>query len=153
MGRNPVLTRNADTGQLSVYFGDLAPAVGPTLNEKMNAAKYISERGYGMPAQAIHVATEVQAYMTQIAGDRSLGMIPVATKFAIRDLVRAAIAAHAPAQKVIDVVSDTGGGPTSQPHAGSDLLPQDDADGDAPASAGDDATDDDSGQQSDDSDE
>jgi hypothetical protein len=107
-GKNPTLVEIEDPETGETYHEvryDERGGVPPTLEQKMRAAQEISNRGWGQPAQMIQLEAELRGQIDHTAGGLSLGALPAAAVFALKDALNARRALQGQPASVIDATA------------------------------------------------
>lgn len=95
-GKIPKITRD-DDGNITGVGEDFGPA--PTLDHRMLAIARIVERGYGQPAQHMHIEAEVRAEVQAIASGVDPQYLAKLSPEALLEIRRAVKQLSAPAPK------------------------------------------------------
>lgn len=94
MGQSPLVVR-ASNGDLKVQAEE--GGMAPTLDQRVSAMKFLTERGYGLPAQTINLEAELRAQIASTSESLPVGQLSPAAMRAIREAIRA--------RPVLDAVS------------------------------------------------
>ncbi len=85
MGQSPLVVR-ASNGDLEVRAEE--GGMAPTLDQRVAAMKFLTERGYGLPAQTINLEAELRAQIASTSESLPVGQLSPAAMRAIREAIR-----------------------------------------------------------------
>lgn len=95
-GENPRLIEDkSKPGGFYVRHDDGQPA--PTLQDKLRVVKEMSDRGWGMPVQAIALDADLRAHVLAAGQQLPSGQLPPSALWAVEQAIRGALPAASPA--------------------------------------------------------
>lgn len=81
MGKRAVLAEDED-GEL--YVDEDEDGITPTLDQRIQAVQWLSLRGWGQPAQSIHLEGHLRAHVAQLTTTADLGALQPSQVIALR---------------------------------------------------------------------
>ncbi|MGN6108087.1 MAG: hypothetical protein ACTHU0_23470 [Kofleriaceae bacterium] len=114
-GKSPLLRRRGTGWSLEAEEQGMIP----TLDQRTRSMVWLAERGYGLPAQQIHLEAELRAQVAAIGQVPVVASLDTGKQWAIREILRGCLPAPSSDQPVIDVPA----GDESPEPASTDLEP------------------------------
>lgn len=89
MGKRAVLAEDED-GEL--YVDEDEDGITPTLDQRIQAVQWLSLRGWGQPAQSIHLEGHLRAHVAQLTATTDLGALGPGGVIALRRMLEGRLA-------------------------------------------------------------